>query len=83
MTNRNIKKRLPQGARAGRCKKMNKVMYLTYIDAKYDAKLVRKLTKAKVSPYWCKYCTYWHVGHNRPPHRRKSLDQSKTEPGTT
>lgn len=64
----------------GKCSYRNKNQFETAVDAHKHAKLVRKQSGAKVSEYKCKYCNYWHIGHNRPVSKRKPFGFQKRKP---
>lgn len=53
------------------CPKTGKKKFDTLEEAKARAKYIRKRIGPKVEAYHCKYCGAFHMGHSRPPHRRK------------
>jgi len=55
----------------GKCFKNGKIQLETEEAALVMAKEVRKKRGAKLKPYICTYCGYYHIGHDRPPEFRK------------
>ncbi len=63
--------RAPYAFSVGVCVRTNKKQFETEREALAFRKRLRKLTSAKVRPYPCVYCPYWHVGHYRPMATRR------------
>ena len=57
-----------------KCPITQKKIFDTLEEASKRAKYIRKRMGPKVSAYECKYCGKYHLGHNRPPHRRRPKD---------
>lgn len=62
-----------------RCPKYGKKQFETEKEAHADAKKFRKKFGPRLKQYLCRYCFYWHNGHDRPPERRRPKSEF-TEP---
>lgn len=64
---------MPQKLRdlSGKCPTTRKKQYEDQDEARLAAKSLRKRRGPRTRPYECVYCHYWHIGHWRPPERRK------------
>lgn len=56
---------------AGKCPTTGKKQYADEHDAHQARKSLRKRKGPRTRPYQCVYCHMWHIGHWRPPQRRK------------
>lgn len=55
----------------GKCPTTGKIQLESEEDAAAAAKSLRKRRGPRTSPYECTYCLMWHIGHNRPPEKRR------------
>lgn len=42
-----------------------------------EAKRIRKKTKTKMKSYYCEFCTWWHLGHDRHGSQRLFIELSE------
>ncbi len=54
-----------------KCPVSRKISLSSKEEAQKMAKSLRKKRGSKTKPYKCPHCGAWHIGHNRPPERRR------------
>ena len=69
----------PYNQRVRRAERLNRMCsgkrkFASRTMAEVEAKRIRKKTKTKMGPYYCEFCTYWHLGHNRRGAQRLFLE---------